>query len=113
LKLGGPQYLDGRSWQALHIKKLIRQWTAQLNLRPDSTLVPALRAAAELSTICEMRRAELLATGTGDLATTVRLENELRRRLERLGLDQPAAPEKRLSLAERLRAEANGGGSRR
>jgi hypothetical protein len=105
LRLGGKAYLDGRSWQALRIKQLVKQWSSQLNVRADSSLVPALRAVAELQTILEMKRAELLAKGTGDLPVVVRLENELRRKLERLGLDQvaePAQQQRQPSLAERL-----------
>jgi hypothetical protein len=107
--LGGKAYVDGRSWQSRRIRTLTKDWCTRLNLRRDSPAVMQVRAAAELQVILEMRRAELLAgeDGTRRIDVLIRLEGELRRKLRRLGLDQPPAAPPRRSLRERL-LEANG-----
>ena len=60
LRLGGREYLDGRSWAAKRIKTLELDYRARLRNPSDAAILSQIHACAELQVICELRRSQAL-----------------------------------------------------
>jgi hypothetical protein len=101
------QRLDGRFWPARRISELTAAYAAQLNHPHNPIIQTQIRACAELVTLCELRRAELLNGVETSFAfdSLIRLEGQVSRRLKRLGLDRPHhTPAPAPNLAEYTRS---------
>ncbi len=93
--------VDGRTAQGRRTRDLYWSLYAALGRPEDLATKALILAAAELVTLAEVARADLLG-GRGDVNQVVRLENLSTRALRRIGVDGPAAKPVGPTLAEYL-----------
>jgi hypothetical protein len=101
---------DGRTKTGRRIRDLYREFSQTLGHPGALATQAAILAVAELTALCEQRREQALQGVDVNLDQLIRLESEVRRKMRRLGLDEPMArTEPRVSLRQQLIEETRCG----
>ena len=97
--------IDQRTWTGRRIAELTKEYAAILGNPDDPVTQMSIRSAAELTTLCELRRAQLLTSedaSTFELDRLIRLEGTTSRKLRQLGLSSGPRSQPKVGLSEYL-----------